>query len=266
MKLKRKLQAIILYLRCPTLNFLRYLCNIRILWKFSTSPFGVLCFIETYLHLGEFLWTISVRSIVCAVQIKSQFSSGSILTSAASRLEFVTTAVQIKSRFSSGSILTSTASILEFETTWTPYDSIWYGTLTVNVMSTVRESTSINTSLNDMKVMNASLNIPLCSVNKHNALKARKSGESAVLCDVCETSERPFTSKRIGTKISKSEFYTENDLMMCFYWCYGKWRLLKTSFGRICKTIRDTRKISEFNDRNDTRKRIDQLSIRIQLI
>jgi hypothetical protein len=77
--------------------------------------------------------------------------------------------------------------------------------------------------------------------------------QSQPCCDVCETSERPFTSKRIRTKLSKSEFYIANDLMMCFYWCYGKWRLLKTSFGRICKTIRDTR------------KRIGQLSIRIQL-
>jgi hypothetical protein len=33
MKLKRKLRAIISYLCCPTLNFLRYLCNIWILWK-----------------------------------------------------------------------------------------------------------------------------------------------------------------------------------------------------------------------------------------
>jgi hypothetical protein len=72
--------------------------------------------------------------------------------------------------------------------------------------------------------------------------------QSQLCCVVCETSERPFTSKQIRTKLSNTEFYTENDLMMCFYWCYGKWRLLKTSLGWICKTIRDTRKISEFDD------------------
>jgi uncharacterized protein (DUF1810 family) len=87
MKLKRKLQAIISYIRCPTSNFPRHFYNIWILWKSFLFHS-----IQTYLHLGEFLWTKYVRLIVCAVDwIKSRFSSGRILKSAASRLEFVTT-------------------------------------------------------------------------------------------------------------------------------------------------------------------------------
>jgi hypothetical protein len=64
------------------------------------------------------------------------------------------------------------------------------------------------------------LYIALCSVNKRNqrcldeTFKARKTRESTVLCDVCETNERPFTSKQIGTKLSNTEFYTESDLML----------------------------------------------------
>jgi hypothetical protein len=69
MKLKRKLQAIISYMCCPTLNFPQHLYYIWILWKilYLASWCTMLPYKQTYLRLGEFIWTKYVRLVVCAV-------------------------------------------------------------------------------------------------------------------------------------------------------------------------------------------------------
>jgi hypothetical protein len=95
MKLKRKLLAII-SCSCPTLNFMWYLYSIWIVWK-SFVPHRLVCCItlQICLHLGELFWTKYVRAIICALpacwsnQKSILFKQN--LTSAASRLEFVTT-------------------------------------------------------------------------------------------------------------------------------------------------------------------------------